>query len=75
LKLANKIKAFFDEIEKVWEAIPGYVKVFLYSTVSAIVGLYFSHQLSYDAVFAIVLTNLGLYGVPRIANRQVRKIK
>lgn len=73
--MADKIKAFFDEIEKVWEAIPGYVKVFLYSTVSAIVGLYFARELSLEPVLAIVLTNLGLYGVPRIANRQVRKIK
>ena len=71
--MAEKVKAFFTEIEKIWEAIPGYVKVFLYSTISAIVGLYFAQQLSYDAVLAIVLTNLGLYGVPRIANRQVKK--
>lgn len=72
--MAEKIKRFFDEAEAIWEAIPSYIKVFLYATASSCIGLYFSRQLSFDSVLAIVVTNLGLYGVPRIVTQQTRKL-
>lgn len=73
--MAEKIQAFFTEWEKIWEAIPGYFKVFIYSVVSSVIGLYFSHTLSFDAVLAVLVTNLGLYTVPRAVNTQVQKLK
>lgn len=73
--MAEKIQAFFTEWEKIWAAIPGYAKVFIYSVTSSLIGLYFSHTLSFDAVLAVVVTNLGLYTVPRAVNTQVQKLK
>ena len=73
--MAEKIQAFFTEGEKIWAAFPGYVKVFIYSVSSSLIGLYFSHTLSFDAVLAVVVTNLGLYTVPRAVNTQVQKLK
>lgn len=63
--IAEKIAQFFKTIEEVWEAIPGYVKVFLYSTLSSVAGLYFTNSLSGETVLAIVLANLGLYSLPK----------
>lgn len=63
--IAEKIAQFFKTIEEVWDAVPGYVKVFLYSTLSSIAGLYFTDGLSVETVLAIVLANLGLYSLPK----------
>lgn len=72
--MAEKIQAFFTEAEAIWAAFPGYFKVFLYSVTSSLVGLYFSRTLSFDAVLAVVVTNLGLYTVPRAVSTQVKKM-
>lgn len=63
--MKNKVKAFFDSVEGVWSAIPGYVKVFLYSTTSSVVGLYATDALDPKSVILIVFVNLGLYQAPR----------
>lgn len=63
--IAEKIAQFFKTIEEAWDAVPGYVKVFLYSTLSSIAGLYFTDSLSGETVLAIVLANLGLYSLPK----------
>ena len=69
--MVNKIKTLFDTVSAVWDLIPGYFKVFLYSTTSALVGLYLTDkQIDTKVIVAIVATNLGIYSVPK----QVRKI-
>jgi hypothetical protein len=65
MTLAQRIEMFFTEWELVWASIPGYVKVFLYSTASSAFGLWVINQLDWRAVVIIVATNLGLYAVPR----------
>lgn len=62
---SSKVKSLFNEIEKVWSAIPGYAKVFLYSTTSSIIGLYATDALDPKSVILIVFVNLGLYQAPR----------
>lgn len=73
--MAKLIKQFFAEIESAWEAVPGYAKVFLYSTISSVFGLWIAGQLDWKAVVIVVATNLGLYQLPRVAGEQVRKLK
>ena len=69
--MVNKFKTLFDTISAVWDLIPGYAKVFLYSTTSALVGLYLADkQINAKVIIAIVATNLGIYSVPK----QVRKM-
>lgn len=63
--IAEKIAQFFTTVEEVWDAVPGYAKVFLYSTLSSVAGLYFTDGLSGETVLAIVLANLGLYSLPK----------
>lgn len=67
--MAENIKAFFEVIEDVWEAIPGYVKVFFYSVISSSVGLWVAGDLDWRAVTIILFTNLGLYTGPRAINK------
>ena len=73
--MAKLIQQFFAEIEAVWEAVPGYVKVFLYSTLSSTFGLWVAGQLDWKAVVIVVATNLGLYQLPRVAGEQVKRMK
>lgn len=71
--MAEKIRKLFAQLEEIWEAIPGYVKVFIYSTVSSVIGLYAADALDPKTVLLIVATNLGLYQVPRTINKQLQK--
>ena len=71
--MADNIKKFFTEFESCWEAIPGYVKVFLYSSFSSVAGLYFAHALTFNGVLAIVLTNLGIYQLPRSVGGEIKR--
>lgn len=72
--IAQKIAQLFATIEEVWDAVPGYFKVFIYSTVSSVAGLYFTEALSVEAVVAILLANLGLYSIPKGANTMSKKL-
>lgn len=72
--MAKKIEQFFAEIEAVWEAIPGYVKVFLYSTISTVFGLWVAGQLDAKSVIIVVATNLGIYQLPRVVGTQTKKL-
>ena len=73
--MADTIKAFFDEWERVWDSIPGYVKVFIYSTISSVIGLYASGvPVEVKSVVLIVLTNMGLYSGVRTGAGQIRKM-
>jgi hypothetical protein len=63
--MAGKIQKTFEKLEEIWAAVPSYVKVFIYSSTSSIAGLYLADALETKAVVLIVLTNLGLYTVPR----------
>lgn len=74
MNLAERVKAFFDGIEAIWEVVPSPVKVFLYSTSSSIVGLWAVGELDPKAVALIVLANIGIYQVPRTVGTQVKKI-
>lgn len=73
--MAGKIKAFFAELESIWGAVPGYVKVFLYATASSTFGLWVAGQLDWRAVAIVVATNLGLYQAPRAINSGVQRLK
>lgn len=68
MTLAERIANFFMVVHETWEAVPSYVKVFLYSTVSSTVGLYLTDSLTVDSVIVIVVSNLGLYSLPKGAN-------
>jgi len=70
----KKIEMFFTEIESIWGAIPGYLKVFLYATISSVFGLWVAGQLDWRAVAIVVATNLGIYQVPRIIGTETRKL-
>lgn len=72
--MSKFIKQFFAEIESAWGAIPGYVKVFLYSTISTIFGLWVAGQLDPKAVIIVVATNLGIYQLPRTIGTQTKKL-
>lgn len=72
--MAGKIKAFFAELESIWGAVPGYVKVFLYASISSIFGLWVAGQLDWRAVAIVVATNLGIYQVPRVVNSGVQRL-
>jgi len=72
--MAKKIEMFFTEIESIWGAIPGYLKVFLYATISSVFGLWVAGQLDWRAVAIVVATNLGIYQVPRIIGTETRKL-
>lgn len=61
----TKIRDFFATIELMWDAVPSYIKVFFYSTISSTFGLYVIGELSWMAVAIIVMTNLGLYSGQR----------
>lgn len=72
--MAEAIQHFFRQAEEIWGAFPGYFKVFIYSTASSAAGLYFTGELSINAVVAIVLINLGIYQVPRTVNQEVKRL-
>lgn len=69
-----KIENFFREIEGAWEAVPSYVKVFLYSASSSAFGLWVAGALDWRAVIIIVATNLGIYQVPRTIGTQTKRL-
>ncbi len=71
---AQKIKAFFKATEEIWDSIPGYVKVFLYATVSSAFALWISGDLDWRQVTMIVATNLGLYQIPRTIGTETKKL-
>lgn len=70
--MADNVREFFNQVEQVWEAIPSYVKVFLYSSVSTTFGLWVAGELNFTAVIIVVMTNLGLYQAPRKINMMVK---
>lgn len=74
-KLIKKVELFFQLLEELWSVIPGYVKVFIYSTFSSGFGLWVAGQLDMRAVVIIVATNLGIYQAPRSINRTLKSIK
>ena len=71
--MKKEIEKFFKEVENVWGVIPKYIKVFLYSSVSSIFGLWISGMLDWRAIAIIVATNIGIYQVPRTIGTEVRK--
>lgn len=73
--MAERIKRFFENWEAVWEAIPDYVKIFLYSASSVLIGMYLSDtEISMKTIVTIVATNIGLYQIPREGTKQIKKI-
>lgn len=72
--IAQKIENFFQSIEEIWAAIPAYVKVFVYSSVSATFGLWVAGNLDWREVIIIVATNIGIYQVPRSTANITRKL-
>lgn len=74
MEIAKRVESFFSNIEEIWAAIPGYVKVFLYSVTSTSIGLYVSGELSFESVFIVLVTNLGIYQAPRLVNKEVKKL-
>ena len=69
MNIAEKVKAFFLTLEAIWEAVPGYVKVFIYSIFSSAIGLWIAGQLDWKAVVIILFTNLGLYTGPKAVSK------
>lgn len=73
--MANYIKRFFRAWEEVWEAVPDYAKIFLYSTSSVLIGAYISGQeITLRTILIIVATNVGLYQIPREGTKQIKKM-
>lgn len=70
--MKKQVQAFFSNIEDVWSVIPSYVKVFIYSVVSSCIGLYFNDGLNPKSVIFIVVSNLGLYQIPRSIGSMVK---
>jgi len=58
----------------VWAAVPTYIKIFLYSSSSSVLGLWAVGALDLKAVAFIVAANLGIYQVPRTIGTEARKI-
>lgn len=73
--IVERIQAFFALIEQIWDVIPAYVKVFVYSVSSSTFGLWVAGELNWTAVIIIVATNLGIYQAPRVANTQIKRMK
>jgi len=71
--IAKKVEAFFQTVENMWAVIPGYAKVFVYSTISSVVGLAVAGELDWQVVLLIVLANLGIYKGPRMIAEQTRR--
>lgn len=68
--MAKLIKAFFRYLEEAWEAVPSYVKVFLFSTLSPIIGLYAAGEaIEVKTIALIVAANLGLYTMTKVPGR------
>jgi len=73
--MVDRIKAFFDGCERVWSIVPNYVKIFIYSVSSVIVGMYIAGEpITIKTVVAILAANLGIYGVPRVIAKETRKL-
>lgn len=73
--MADKIRQFFTNWEEVWDAIPAYVKIFVYSTLSVLIGMYIADaEITLKVIVTIVATNIGLYQVPRTAGEQIKNI-
>lgn len=72
--MGEKVKAFFKAIEEIWGAIPGYVKVFLFSVSSSTFGLWVTGQLDFKSVVIILATNIGIYQIPRTIGEQTKRL-
>lgn len=71
--MKDTIKRFFDTVEGVWGVIPSYAKVFFYSVISSVIGLYMNDGLNAKSVLFIVVSNLGLYQIPRSVGAIMKK--
>ena len=71
---AEYVRSFFENIEDIWAAIPGPLKVFLYATISSAFGLWVSGALEWREVVIIVATNLGIYQIPRTTGTTIKKL-
>lgn len=65
MTLADKIRFFFKTIEDAWDAVPGYVKVFIYATATVVATEWINGSFDIRTIFIAVLINLGLYQGPR----------
>lgn len=73
--MAQNIRRFFQWWEEVWEAFPDYVKIFVYSVTSSLVGLYLAGEaITIKTVIFIFATNLGIYKIPREGAKQIKKM-
>lgn len=73
--MAERIKQFFYNWEQVWDAIPDYVKIFVYSTSSVLIGMYIvDAKIDFKTIVTIVATNIGLYQIPREGTKQIKKM-
>ena len=72
--MAEKVAVFFKGVEDVWNAIPNWVKAFIYPLVSGIAALYFTDQLTFDTLLALVLANLGFNAVVKAPGAISRKL-
>lgn len=73
MTLDQRIKAVFDTIERSWDAVPGPVKVFIYSTSSMIASGWVNGNLDGRFVVTAILINIGLYQVPRTTGTAIKK--
>lgn len=75
MKLSEHIKQFFISWEEIWGAIPGYIKIFAYSTLSVLIGMYIADaKIDFKTIVTIVATNIGLYQVPRVGTKQIKNL-
>jgi hypothetical protein len=75
MDIPNKIAYFFEVIDEIWEVVPNYAKVFLFSCSSSIIGLHYTGELTSEAVLAILFVNLGLYSIPRASAEISKKLR
>lgn len=71
---AQRVLQFFMTIEEIWDAIPGYVKVFLYSLSTMIFMSWVTGDLTVREIIIAVAFNLGIYQVPRTVGEGTKKM-
>lgn len=71
---ARRVKAFFSDVEEVWGAFPGPVKVFMYSTASYLFAEWVTGSLDMRTVIIAVATNIGIYQIPRTVGSTTKKL-
>lgn len=74
MTIAERVKAFFDTVEAVWDAVPGALKVFIYATLSYIAAQWIEGSIDWRTVAYAVVINLGLYQAPRTLGTTVKKM-